>query len=213
MHDELADRAFIDAMIFPMTSASAAGSPACSGSYQISREVSPMTTQEDTMQGIHNSHITETDQLQLVTFEVAKEEFAVDILRVHEINRMMDLTRVPQSPTEVEGVINLRGKIIPVIDLRQRFGFEPAERDEQSRIIVVEVKDRVIGFIVDRVHEVLRINSNIVDPPPSMISTIESDFIKGVGKLEDRLIILLEIERLFGEACLEAAESAVSMAA
>lgn len=150
--------------------------------------------------------------MQLVTFEVANEEFAVDILRVHEINRMMDLTRVPQSPPEVEGVINLRGKIIPVVNLRRRFGFEPAGRDEQSRIIVVEVKDRVIGFIVDRVHEVLRINSNIVDPPPSMISTIDSDFIKGVGKLEDRLIILLDIERLFGAECLDAAASAASTA-
>lgn len=172
-----------------------------------------MTMETEASQGIHNSHIAEGDQLQLVTFEVAKEEFAVDILLVHEINRMMDLTRVPQSPPEVEGVINLRGKIIPVLDLRRRFGFEAAARDEQSRIIVVEVRDRVIGFIVDRVHEVLRINANIVDPPPSMISTIDSDFIKGVGKLEDRLIILLEIERLFGDECLEAADGAAAAAA
>jgi len=167
---------------------------------------------DETRSGVH-SHITEGDQLQLVTFEVANEEFAVDILLVHEINRMMDLTRVPQSPPEVEGVINLRGKIIPVVDLRRRFGFGPAERDEQSRIIVVEVRDRVIGFMVDRVHEVLRINSGIIDPPPSMISSIDSDFIKGVGKLEDRLIILLEIERLFGAECLEVAENAASVAA
>ncbi|MCB9837964.1 MAG: chemotaxis protein CheW [Phycisphaeraceae bacterium] len=172
-----------------------------------------MTTEIETSKGVHGSHIAETDQLQLVTFEVASEEFAVDILLVHEINRMMSLTRVPQSPPEVEGVINLRGKIIPVVDLRRRFGFEPTERDDQSRIIVVEVKDRVIGFIVDRVHEVLRINSNIVDPPPSMISTIDSDFIKGVGKLEDRLIILLEIGRLFGADCLEAADAAAAAAA
>jgi len=172
-----------------------------------------MTMDNESSQGIHNSHVAEGDQLQLVTFEVANEEFAVDILLVHEINRMMDLTRVPQSPPEVEGVINLRGKIIPVVDLRRRFGFAPTERDEQSRIIVVEVKDRVIGFMVDRVHEVLRIDSGIVDPPPSMISTIDSDFIKGVGKLDDRLIILLEIERLFGDERLDAIECAVSAAA
>jgi len=167
-----------------------------------------LTLENNPTQDVQGAHASDSEQLQLVTFEVANEEFAVDILLVHEINRMMELTRVPQSPPEVEGVINLRGKIIPVIDLRRRFGFEPTDRDEQSRIIVVEVRDRVIGFTVDRVHEVLRIDSKIVDPPPSMISTIDSDFIKGVGKLEDRLIILLEIERLFGDACLEAADCA-----
>jgi len=112
------------------------------------------------------SGATSADQLQFVTFEVAGEEFAVDILSVHEINRMIELTRVPQSPPEVEGVINLRGKIIPVLDLRRRFNMPEAERTEQSRIIVVEVHNRVIGFIVDRVHEVLRISSSIVEPAP-----------------------------------------------
>ncbi len=172
-----------------------------------------MSNESSMTPGIENTHVTEGEQLQLVTFEVAKEEFAVDILLVHEINRMMELTRVPQSPAEVEGVINLRGKIIPVVDLRKRFGFEATDSTEQSRIIVVEVKDRVIGFIVDRVHEVLRINANIVDPPPSMISTIDSDFVKGVGKLEDRLIILLEIERLFGAVCSELPDDGALIAA
>jgi len=172
-----------------------------------------MSNEPSMTPGIENTHVAEGEQLQLVTFEVAKEEFAVDILLVHEINRMMELTRVPQSPAEVEGVINLRGKIIPVVDLRKRFGFEATDSTEQSRIIVVEVKDRVIGFIVDRVHEVLRINANIVDPPPSMISTIDSDFVKGVGKLEDRLIILLEIERLFGAVCAELPDDGALIAA
>lgn len=137
------------------------------------------------------------EELQLVTFEVANEEFAVDILAVQEINRMMDLTRVPQSPPEVEGVINLRGKIIPVLDLRKRFGFPVGERNEHNRIIVVEVHGRVLGFIVDRVHEVLRISRDIVEPAPAMVCSIESDFIAGVGRLEDRLLILLDLQRLF----------------
>ncbi|TVS07443.1 MAG: chemotaxis protein CheW [Phycisphaerales bacterium] len=137
------------------------------------------------------------DQLQLVTFEVAGEEFAVDILAVQEINRMMALTRVPQSPPEVEGVINLRGKIIPVLDLRKRFGLDASERTEHNRIVVVEVHGRVIGFIVDRVHEVLRIPSSIVEPAPQMVCSINSEFIAGVGKLEDRLLILLDLSRLF----------------
>lgn len=142
------------------------------------------------------------EELQLVSFEVANEEFAVDILMVQEINRMMELTRVPQSPPEVEGVINLRGRIIPVVDLRKRFGMDVTEHSEASRIIVVEVGGRVIGFIVDCVHEVLRISSAIVEPPPDMICSIDSDFISGVGKLDDRLLILLDLDRLFGTTLL-----------
>jgi purine-binding chemotaxis protein CheW len=137
-------------------------------------------------------------QLQLVTFEVASEEYAVDILAVREINRMMDLTRVPQSPPEVEGVINLRGKIIPVVDLRRRFGMASAERTDASRIIVVEVGGRVLGFVVDRVHEVLRVSSDIVEPAPAMTCSVRSEFIAGVGKLADRLLILLDLDKLFG---------------
>jgi purine-binding chemotaxis protein CheW len=137
------------------------------------------------------------EQLQLVTFEVADEEFAVDILAVQEINRMMPLTRVPSSPADVEGVINLRGRIIPVVDLRTRFGLGSGTRNAQNRIVVVEVHERTIGFIVDRVNEVLRIDSSIVDPPPEMAASSRSDFIAGVGKLEDRLLILLDLGRLF----------------
>ena len=140
---------------------------------------------------------SDAQQLQLVTFEVSGEEFAVDILSVQEINRMMDMTRVPQSPPEVEGVINLRGKIIPVVDLRRRFGMSSAERTSENRIVVVEVASRVIGFVVDKVHEVLRISSAIVEPPPNMVCSIDSDFIAGVGKLEDRLLILLDLDKLF----------------
>lgn len=144
-------------------------------------------------------------QLQLVTFGLGSEEFAVDILAVQEINRMMALTRVPQSPPEVEGVINLRGKIIPVIDLRKRFGMDASTQSEQSRIIVVEVAGRVLGFIVDRVSEVLRISSSIVEPAPAMTTGVDSDFVSGVGKLPDRLLILLDLNRLFRDAAALAA--------
>jgi purine-binding chemotaxis protein CheW len=144
-----------------------------------------------------------SEQLQLVTFQLASEEFAVDILRVQEINRMMSLTRVPQSPPEVEGVINLRGKIIPVIDLRKRFGLDAQTHSEASRIVVVEVHGRVLGFIVDRVNEVLRISSSIVEPAPSMVCSIDSDFIAGVGKLDDRLLILLDLSKLFDAQSLQ----------
>jgi purine-binding chemotaxis protein CheW len=143
---------------------------------------------------------SEGELLQLVSFEVGDEEYAVPILSVQEINRMMQITRVPQSPPFVEGVINLRGKIIPVIDLRKRFGLNRLENSDDVRIIVVEVANRVIGFTVDRVNEVLRIDSNIVEPPPSMVCGIDTDYVQGVGKLEDRLLILLNLEKLFSDA-------------
>ncbi len=144
-------------------------------------------------------------QLQLVTFGLGEEEFGVDILAVQEINRMLELTRVPQSPPEVEGVINLRGKIIPVLDLRKRFRLHGQEANENSRIVVVEVHGRVLGFIVDRVHEVLRIERSIVEPAPQMVCSIDSDFIAGVGKLEDRLLILLDLNKLFDAKTAQAA--------
>lgn len=141
--------------------------------------------------------------LQLVTFVVGNEEFAIPILSVQEINRMMQITQVPQSPDFIEGVINLRGKIIPVMDLRKRFGLGQLDNTADCRIVVVEVSNRVIGFTVDRVNEVLRVNADIVDPPPPMVCGIDSDYVQGVGKLDDRLLILLNLDRLFSEEDLE----------
>lgn len=135
-------------------------------------------------------------QIQLVSFTVGDELFAVDILSVQEINRMISLTKVPQSPEGVEGVINLRGRIIPVLDLRIRFGLEASNLDEHSRIIVVEVQNTTLGFIVDSVHEVLRINRSIIEPTPQMTTSIDSSFVAGVAKLEDRLLILLSLDSL-----------------
>ncbi|MBI5639097.1 MAG: chemotaxis protein CheW [Nitrospirae bacterium] len=137
------------------------------------------------------------DILQLVTFTLGNEEYAIDILKVQEINRMVDITAVPNSPHYVEGVINLRGKVIPVISLRKRFGFDARAADSQSRIMVVDV-GVTVGIIVDAVSEVLRLSADTVEPPPPMTSSVGSEFIKGVGKLKDRLLILLDIDRLLG---------------
>ncbi|MEM9883120.1 MAG: chemotaxis protein CheW [Planctomycetota bacterium] len=141
----------------------------------------------------------DTDLLQLVSFEIGDEEYAIPILAVQEINRLMPITRVPHGPPAVQGVINLRGRIIPVIDMRQRFGLDSARDDSDARIVVVEVgaAGRVIGFTVDRVHEVLRLSPDIVDPAPTAGAAIDADYIRGVGKLEDRLLILLDLDRLF----------------
>jgi len=160
---------------------------------------------------IHDAS-SESEMLQLVTFEVGGEEYAVDILAVQEINRMMELTRIPQSPDEVEGVINLRGRIIPVIDLGKRFGLESKDLDVNSRIVVVEVHGKTIGFIVDRVHEVLRIASGIIESAPPMVSSIDSEYIAGVGKLDDRLLILLELSKLFGAEAVNAMDGAAAAA-
>ncbi len=152
----------------------------------------------------------EGDLLQLVSFKVGAEEYAIPILAVQEINRMLPITRVPQSPPFVEGVINLRGKILPVVDLRRRFTLEVGKPTGHERIIVVEVASekgtRVIGFTVDRVNEVLRIGRDIVDAAPAMASGSDADYVQGVGKLEDRLLILLDLNRLFGEQELAAVD-------
>ena len=137
--------------------------------------------------------------LQLVTFTISNEEFGLDILRVQEIIRTMEITRVPRAPEFVEGVINLRGKVIPIIDLRRRFGMESKAHDSQTRIIVVEIKAMIVGFVVDSVSEVLRIQSNTVEPPPAVVSGIESEYISGVGKLEDRLLILIDLDKLLSD--------------
>jgi len=138
--------------------------------------------------------------LQLVTFKVDNEEFAVDILKVQEINKMIDITRIPNAPPFVEGVINLRGKIIPIVDLRKRLGFGGKEYDKSTRIIVIELDGMVLGFIVDSVSEVLRISDATVEPPPSLVAGVESDYIEGVGKLDNRLLILLELRKIFSDS-------------
>ena len=138
--------------------------------------------------------------LQLVTFKLEDEEFGVDILKVQEINKMMNITKIPNAPFFIEGVINLRGKIIPIIDLRKKLGFQSKEYDKATRIIVIELDGLVIGFVVDSVSEVLRIPSSTIEQPPSIIGGVESEYIEGVGKLDDRLLILLELKRIFAAA-------------
>lgn len=134
--------------------------------------------------------------LQLVSFKLGKEEFGVDILKVQEIIKLIDITTVPNAPKFVEGVINLRGRVIPIIDLRVRLGMERKELDNKSRIIVVELEGKTIGFIVDEVNEVLRIPTDIIEPPPDMVLGIDTDYIIAVGKLEEKLLILLDLEKV-----------------
>ena len=108
----------------------------------------------------------------------------------------MQIFRVPKAPDFVQGVINVRGKVIPVIDLRKRFGLDSKGYDKNTRIVVVEINKMIVGFIVDSVSEVLRIPADTVEPPPSVVAGLDSEYRCGVGKLEDRLLILLNLDRL-----------------
>jgi purine-binding chemotaxis protein CheW len=146
-----------------------------------------------------NETIVTEELLQLVSFKIGDAEFGVDILSVQEINKMMELTLVPNTPEFIEGVVNLRGRIIPVINLRSRLGLPVKEYDLETRIIVVEMTDKTLGFIVDEVKEVLRIPKSITEPPPQIVSGIDSDYITAIGKLEDRLLILLDLNRILSK--------------
>jgi purine-binding chemotaxis protein CheW len=136
--------------------------------------------------------------LQLVGFKVGNEEFGLDILRVQEIIRLRDLTRVPNMPDFVDGVINLRGQVIPVIGLRRRFGLDASEADKRTRIVVAEVNGNVLGFVVDQVSEVLRIASDTVEPPPRL-GNVDRKYVQGIGKIQDRLLIVIDPSLLFDD--------------
>ncbi|MDE5831480.1 MAG: chemotaxis protein CheW [Desulfovibrio sp.] len=152
-------------------------------------------SQEKTAQR-HDPH--DDDLIQLVTFRIGEEEFGVDILAVQEIIRLMQITMVPRAPEFIEGVINLRGKVIPVINMRRRFNKAQVEPDNSTRIVVMELDQKIVGFLVDGVSEVLRIPESTVEDPPPVVAGIGSEYIRGIGKLDNRLLILLNLNQLLG---------------
>jgi purine-binding chemotaxis protein CheW len=139
--------------------------------------------------------------LQLVSFRVGEEEFGLEILRVQEIIRFQQLTRVPNLPNFVEGVLNLRGKVIPVIGLRQRLGLERQSATKTTKIVVANVRNEVLGFVVDSVSEVLRISSDTVEAPPRLGEKGEgvNQYVLGIGKLDNRLLLLLDFDHLLSD--------------
>lgn len=130
-----------------------------------------------------------------LTFMLDDEEYGIEILKVREIIGIMDITKVPQTPEFVEGVINLRGKVIPVIDLRSKFGLDRAEYNDQTCIIVVDV-GMMMGIIVDTVQEVHDIPSGSIEPPPKLGGSVDTSFILGMGKVKDDVKILLDIDKV-----------------
>ena len=137
-----------------------------------------------------------TKDLQLVGFRIGKETFGVPIGLVHEIVRVPDITAVPDAPDYVEGVINLRGKIISVIDLRKRFGETRIEASRKNRILVAEIEKKLVGLIVDAASEVIRIPHEQIEAPPEVFEDNEVKYVTGVGKLNGRLVILIDLTKI-----------------
>ncbi len=133
---------------------------------------------------------------QLVVFELANEFYGINIAMVESIIKMQAITQLPQTPAYVKGVTNLRGSVLPVIDLRTRFALEPKEDSRQTRIMIVTMGNIKAGIIVDAVSEVLRVADDTVEPLPPMINSVDSAFLKGIVRLEDRLIIMLELNKV-----------------
>jgi purine-binding chemotaxis protein CheW len=134
-------------------------------------------------------------ELHLVTFVLDREEYGIPVVQVREVIRVSEITRVPQAPAHVRGVTNLRGRILPVVEIRTRLGLEPGVVSPRSRIVVVEVHDRVIGLLVDAVLQVAKVPLDTVAPPPEEVLSPQADYISGVARWSSRLIILLELEK------------------
>lgn len=133
---------------------------------------------------------------QLVVFELAGEFYGINIAVVESIIKVQAITQLPQTPAYIKGVTNLRGTVLPVIDLRTRFGLQAQADTKQSRIIIVTMGNIKVGIMVDGVSEVLRVSEESIEPLPPMVNSVNSDFLKGIARLEDRLIILLEVEKV-----------------
>jgi purine-binding chemotaxis protein CheW len=146
--------------------------------------------------GLATAHRAGTRAGKYLTFFLAREEYGLEILKVHEIMGVMPITRVPRTPSFVRGVINLRGKVIPIVDLRAKFGMEAAEASAENCIIVVQVHGAQTGVIVDRVSEVSDIAETQVEDAPSFGSDVQTDYLLGIAKSTDRVRLLLDIERV-----------------
>jgi purine-binding chemotaxis protein CheW len=139
-----------------------------------------------------------SEMLQFVTFRLAAEKYGVNILKVQEINNLKDFAKIPHAPGFVEGAINLRGKVIPVLNLRKKFCIDEKALDDYSKIVIMNVRGHIMGILVDSVSDVLRIPQSVIMPPPPVSSEVSADFIQGIAKLDQGLVIILDMDRLLG---------------
>lgn len=137
--------------------------------------------------------------MQLVSFRLAQEEYGIEITKVQEIILMGEITRVPQTPDYIKGLINLRNTVIPIVDLRLRFGLDQEPVGDETRIMVVNVQGKTIGIIVDAVSEVLRISGDQIAPPPPTVAGLGQEYLTGLVKLDKRLLIMLDIDKILTE--------------
>ena len=140
-----------------------------------------------------------TTSMQLVSFQLAEEEYGIEITKIREIILMGEITQIPQTPHYVKGLINLRSTVIPVIDLRTRFGLSEGELTDESRIMVLHVGTKTIGIVVDGVSEVLRVTPDQIAPPPPTVAGLGREYLTGLVKLDGRLLIMLDIDKILGE--------------
>lgn len=144
------------------------------------------------LQGSYSQH----NEIQVVAFNLGKEEYAVDILNVQDINRLLYITRVPWSENHIEGVVNLRGNIIPIINLHKKFNLQSEGNEDDKRIIVFQFDDLKVGIIVDQVSEVLRLEKDDIEETGKVYSSINAEHIKGIAKVNNRLLILLDLLKI-----------------
>jgi purine-binding chemotaxis protein CheW len=149
--------------------------------------------------GADASRRADNPVVQLVGFRLDNEDYAIAITKIQEIILMKPITRIPQVPDFIEGLINLRGSVIPIVNLRKRFGLPARDLDDETRTIVVNIHDKTVGCIVDAVTRVMRINRDQIQPPPLSVLSVSHQYVEGLARLEDRLLIILDIERLFDE--------------
>jgi purine-binding chemotaxis protein CheW len=144
-----------------------------------------------------SAKVRETGELrQFISFSVGEEEYGLELLRVKEVIRVGEIAWLPKAPSFVKGIINLRGDVIPIIDLRDKFGLETREQTAQTRVIVVEVEGRLMGMVVDAASQVVRIAEDQIDAPPPVLGGLSQEFITGVGKTEEKLVILLNVDAI-----------------
>ncbi|MCK6206222.1 MULTISPECIES: chemotaxis protein CheW [Bacillaceae] len=136
------------------------------------------------------------EDLKLIIFQLKDKEYAIQVNQVRSIEKVQHITRVPGTPEFVNGVINLRGVVTPVIDLRSRFGLQPESYSDNTRVIIAGINDLEVGLIVDGANDVIDVNPEIIEPPPSVVGSIDIEYISGVIKVEKRLLILIDLEKI-----------------
>ncbi|WP_422657275.1 chemotaxis protein CheW [Paenibacillus sp. EC2-1] len=141
------------------------------------------------------------EELKVIVFKLGSEEYGIEVEKVQTIERLMPITRVPKTYAFIKGVVNLRGVVIPVIDLRGRFGLPEAEYTDQTRIIIVSVNEMQVGFIVDSASDVIDLNSDSIDTPPEVVGGVKAKYLRGVAKIDDeRLLVMLNLSEVLNKS-------------